>query len=133
MARVRCEPICGIWRYMLQASHNKLGACCALMGKVAGCKLRCVVLGEAERIFFLLSSLLPYPRIYPTSYRPPLSLFRRVHRLYNALIPYLDKGETYCAKPSSRWLYLEARLLRSLPPLQTLHSYRVSLSYIANF
>lgn len=25
--RVRCEPICGIWRYTLQASHNKLGAC----------------------------------------------------------------------------------------------------------
>lgn len=43
MVRVRCEPICGIWRYMLQAWHNKLEACRTLMGKVAGCKLRCVV------------------------------------------------------------------------------------------
>lgn len=43
MVRVRCEPICGIWRYMLQAWHNKLEACRTLMGKVAGCKLGCVV------------------------------------------------------------------------------------------
>jgi len=55
MVRVRCEPICGIWRYMLQASHNKLEACCALMGKVAGCKLRCVVLACAH----ILPSFLP--------------------------------------------------------------------------
>jgi len=59
MVWVRCEPICGIWRYMLQASHNKLGACCALMGKVAGCKLRYVVLGCAHILPSFLPSFLP--------------------------------------------------------------------------
>ncbi|KAG7204817.1 hypothetical protein KM043_005221 [Ampulex compressa] len=54
---------------MLQASHNKLGACCALMGKVASCKLRCVVLGCAYPSFLPTSArLLRLPSAVSTDY-----------------------------------------------------------------
>lgn len=112
MAWVRCEPICGIWRYMLQASHNKLWACCALMGKVAGCQLGCVVL-EAARISFLPSFLPIYTHMYLSTCLPLPSLFWRVYRLYNALAAYPATRMKRIVLSYARWLYLEARLLRS--------------------
>lgn len=87
MVWVRCEPICSIWRNMLQASHNKLEAACTLMGKVADCKLRCVVLCYV----YILPYFLPTSHIHlPACLSACLPAFSPVFLFYLSLSTFSD-------------------------------------------